>query len=84
MISTPFLAAAVGLAAGLTGLTAPLANPAHADTRNAGAQLNPIATLDSLATTGIPEHHKHRVPRVSQQLGQLDHINHLSRLPGHR
>ncbi|MGW1952653.1 hypothetical protein ACWCPI_07780 [Streptomyces sp. NPDC001920] len=80
MISTPILAAAVGLAAGLTGLTAPLAAPAHADTRNAGPQLNPITALDSLATTGIPEQHKHRVPRVSQQLGHLDHINQLNRL----
>lgn len=77
MISTRRIAAAVGLAAGITGLAAPLANAHHTDTRNAGQQLNPIATLDQLAQTGIPEQHKHRVPRVSQQLSHLDRINEL-------
>ncbi|MEY9996719.1 hypothetical protein ABIE67_008751 [Streptomyces sp. V4I8] len=79
MISTRRIVAAVGLAAGLTGLAAPLADAAETDTRNAGP-LNPVATLDSLAMTGIPAQHQHRVPRVSQQLGHLDHVKGLSQL----
>ncbi|WP_128436544.1 hypothetical protein [Streptomyces cyaneus] len=87
MISTRRIVAAVGLAAGITGLTVPMANAADVDAaprnaapRNAGS-LNPVATLDSLAMTGIPEQHKHRVPRVSQQLGHLNHLNGLKQLP---
>ncbi|SDO75047.1 hypothetical protein SAMN04487981_1138 [Streptomyces sp. cf386] len=78
MISTRRIAAAVGLAVGITGLAAPLANAHPVDTRNAGTPLNPITTLDSLATTGIPAQHQNRVPRVSQQLGHLDRINALN------
>ncbi|NUP14708.1 MAG: hypothetical protein HOZ81_01080 [Streptomyces sp.] len=82
MISTRRIAAAVGLAAGLTGLAAPLANAHPADTRTAGPRLNPITTLDQLAQTGIPEQHKHRVPRVSQQLGgPLNQIKGLAPAP---
>ncbi|MFI7413811.1 hypothetical protein ACIBU0_34650 [Streptomyces sp. NPDC049627] len=77
MMSTRRIAAAVGLAAGLTGLAAPLANAHPADTRNAGPQLNPIATLDALAQSGIPEQQRHRVPRVSQQLGHLNQLGEL-------
>lgn len=80
MTSTRRILAAVGLAAGITGLTAPLAGAADLPAPNAGA-LNPIGTLDSLATTGIPEQHKHKVPRVSQQLGHLNHLNNLNQLP---
>ncbi|MDF3146995.1 MULTISPECIES: hypothetical protein [unclassified Streptomyces] len=80
MISTRRIVAAVGLAAGITGLTVPMANAADVDARNAGS-LNPVATLDSLAATGIPEEHKHRVPRVSQHLGHLNHLNGLKQLP---
>lgn len=64
----------------MTGLTAPLADAVEVPAPNAGP-LNPISTLDSLAATGIPEQHKHRVPRVSQQLGNLNRINNLNQLP---
>ncbi|MDO0909552.1 hypothetical protein QQM39_01345 [Streptomyces sp. DT2A-34] len=85
MISTRRIVAAVGLAAGITGLTVPMANAADVNAPKAAApkagSLNPVATLDSLATTGIPEEHKHRVPRVTQHLGHLNHLNGLKQLP---
>ncbi|WP_369174712.1 hypothetical protein AB5J49_45390 [Streptomyces sp. R28] len=80
MISTRRIVAAVGLAAGITGLTVPMANAADVGAPKAGS-LNPIATLDSLAQTGIPEEHRQRVPRVSQHLGHLNHLNGLKQLP---
>lgn len=79
MISTRRIVAAVGLAAGLTALTAPTAEAADVDAPIAG-RIDPVGTLDSLAASGIPERHKHRVPRVSQQLGHLDHVKGLSQL----
>ncbi|KUO02875.1 hypothetical protein [Streptomyces caeruleatus] len=79
MISTRRIVAAVGLAAGLTGLTAPMARAAEVDAPIAG-RIDPVNTLDSLAATGIPERHKHRVPPVSQHLGHLDQVKGLGRL----
>jgi hypothetical protein len=79
MISTRRIVAAVGLAAGITGLAAPLAGAAEADAQNVGKP-NPISTLDSLTASDIPEQHKHRIPRVSQQLTQLNRLNDLNQL----
>ncbi|MFE7271618.1 hypothetical protein [Streptomyces sp. NPDC057623] len=79
MISTRRIVAAVGLAAGLTALTAPTADASGGDTPIAG-RLDPVTTLDSLAATGIPERHKHRVPPVSQHLNHLDQVKSLGRL----
>jgi hypothetical protein len=75
MISTRRIVAAVGLAVGVTGLTAPLANAA--DAPDAG-QLNPIAVIDSLAVSDIPAEHQDEVPRVSEQLAGLNQVNKLT------
>jgi len=79
MISTRRIVAAVGLAVGVTGLTAPLANAADAAAPNAG-QLNPIAVIDSLATSDIPAEHKGEIPPVSRQLAGLNRVNDLNQL----
>ncbi|MFF7640569.1 hypothetical protein [Streptomyces canus] len=79
MISTRRIVAAVGLAVGVTGLTAPLANAADAAAPNAG-QLNPIAVIDSLAMSDIPAEHKDEIPPVSRQLAGLNRVNDLNQL----
>ncbi len=43
-------------------------------------RIDPVGTLDSLAASGIPERHKHRVPPVSQHLGHLDQVKGLNGL----
>ncbi|MET7689414.1 hypothetical protein ABZT06_15805 [Streptomyces sp. NPDC005483] len=79
MISTRRTVAAVGLAVGVTGLTAPLANAADAAAPDAGA-LNPIAVIDSLATSDIPAEHKAEIPPVSRQPAGLNRVNDLNQL----
>jgi hypothetical protein len=78
MISTRRIVAAVGLAVGVTGLTAPLATAADAATSDAG--LNPIAVLDSLASSDIPAEHRDEIPPVSRQLAGLNRVNDLNQL----
>jgi len=62
MISTRRIVTAVGLAAGLTGLVAPLAHADEAAVANAavpGADLlNPITTVDALSATAVPVERK--------------------------
>ena len=77
MISTRRIVAAVGLAVGVTGLTAPLANAADAGGPDAG-QLNPIAVIDSLAASDIPAEHRDEIPPVSEQLAALNQVNKLT------
>ncbi|WP_369031049.1 MULTISPECIES: hypothetical protein [Streptomyces] len=79
MISTRRIAAAVGLAVGVTGLAAPLAGAAPAADQNAG-KLNPIAQLDSLAVSEIPAQYHDDLPRVSTQLSSLNRLNDLQQL----
>ncbi|GAA3984290.1 hypothetical protein OG252_06920 [Streptomyces sp. NBC_01352] len=79
MISTRRIVAAVGLAVGVTGLAAPLANAADAAAPGTG-QLNPIATLDSLVVSDLPAEHKGEVPRISEQLAALNRVNELNKL----
>ncbi|MER6130287.1 hypothetical protein ABT173_48665 [Streptomyces sp. NPDC001795] len=79
MISTRRIVAAVGLAVGVTGLAAPLANASTADVRDAGKP-NPVALLDSLARSDIPAQHKDEVPRPSSQLAGLNHLRDLNQL----
>lgn len=79
MISTRRIAAAVGLAVGVTGLAAPLASAAPAADQNAG-KLNPIAQLDSLAVSEIPAQYHNDLPRVSSQLSSLNRLNDLQQL----
>ncbi|MEI5523109.1 hypothetical protein WB401_04845 [Streptomyces brasiliscabiei] len=77
MISTRRIVAAVGLAAAVTGLAAPMAN---ADATAEATGLNPITTLDSLAVSDLPEEHKAALPRPSQQLRSLNQVHELNRL----
>jgi hypothetical protein len=79
MISTRRIVAAVGLAAGITGLAAPLASAAPAGVQETG-KISPLATLDSLAASEIPPEHRQEVPRVSEQLHGLSRLHELSQL----
>ncbi|MFF6782949.1 hypothetical protein [Streptomyces sp. NPDC012510] len=77
MISTRRIVAAVGLAVGVTGLAAPMAN---ADATAEATKLSPMATLDSLTVGDLPEEHRAAVPRPSQQLKSLSQVRELNRL----
>ncbi|WP_316754271.1 hypothetical protein [Streptomyces herbicida] len=79
MISTRRIVAAVGLAAGVTGLAAPLANAADASAPDNG-KINSIAMLDSLAVSDIPAEHRGEIPRVSDQLHSMNRLNDLNQL----
>jgi hypothetical protein len=79
MISTRRIVAALGLAAGVTGLAAPLANAADAAASHPG-RINPMATLDSLAVSGIPAQQQAQVPRVSEQMRSLNQVGQVNRL----
>lgn len=79
MISTRRIVAAVGLAVGVTGLAAPLANAAEAPAFQDG-KVSPVALLDSLAVSDVPAEHKAEIPRVANQLKALNHLNDLSQL----
>ncbi|MFC9927630.1 hypothetical protein [Streptomyces sp. NPDC127190] len=75
MMSTRRIVAALGLAAGVTGLAAPLAQAAPDS-----GQINPMAVLDSLTVSDIPAQHKAEVPRVSEQVRPLNQLSELNRL----
>ncbi|MGW2485943.1 hypothetical protein ACWCV9_01820 [Streptomyces sp. NPDC001606] len=77
MMSTRRIVAALGLAAGVTGLAAPLAQAASAPD---SGQINPMAVLDSLTVSDIPAQHKAEVPRVSEQVRPLNQLSELNRL----
>ncbi|OQR60399.1 hypothetical protein B6E66_30155 [Streptomyces maremycinicus] len=77
MISTRRIAAIAALAAGVTGLAAPLASAAEAP---AGGQINPMTALDSLAASQIPEEYRADLPPVSRQLGELNKVSELEKL----
>ncbi|MGW1592108.1 hypothetical protein [Streptomyces sp. NPDC002386] len=73
MISTRRIVAAVGLAAGFAGLAAPMASAAGNSAAETG-RISPMATLDSLATTGLPADQEGQIPKVSEQLGGLNQL----------
>ncbi|MFJ1807240.1 MULTISPECIES: hypothetical protein [unclassified Streptomyces] len=77
MISTRRIAALAVLAAGVTGLAAPMANAADAPTTG---RLNPMTVLDSLVAAQIPADHRAELPPVSGQLGELNKVTQLDRL----
>jgi hypothetical protein len=79
MISTRRIVAAVGLAVGVTGLAAPMANAAEAGASNTG-QINPMTTLDSLAVSDIPAEHRAEMPSVTEQVRGLNQLRDLNRL----
>lgn len=68
--------AAVTLAAGITGLAAPLASAAPAVDPDAG-KVNPISTLDTLVLSDIPKEHQAGYPKISEQAHQLQNLNQL-------
>ncbi|MFF3964342.1 hypothetical protein ACFYZI_22630 [Streptomyces griseorubiginosus] len=79
MISTRRIVAAIGLAVGVTGLAAPLANAAGAAAQDA-SPLSPMATLDSLAVSEIPAEHRAQLPKVSEQLNRANDLYRLNEL----
>ncbi|WP_225828890.1 hypothetical protein [Streptomyces naphthomycinicus] len=79
MIPTRRIVAALGLAAGVTGLAAPLANAAEASAPDTG-RISPMAALDSLAAGDIPARYRGQVPTVSEQTRALDRVHELDRL----
>lgn len=79
MISTRRIVAVVGLAVGVTGLAAPLANAAEAAVPDA-SPLSPMAMLDSLAVSDIPAEHQARMPKVSEQLNKANDLYRLNEL----
>ncbi|MEG3627780.1 hypothetical protein [Streptomyces poriticola] len=85
MMSTRRIAAAVGLAAGITGLAAPLASAADAGAREAvglSQGLSPMKTLDSLALGDIPAEHRGEILQPSAQLNRLNDLNQLRQVTG--
>ena len=79
MISTRRIVAALGLAAGVTGLAAPLAHAADASPAHTG-RLNPMTVLDTLTAGDLPAEQQARMPRVSEQLKSLNQVSDLNRL----
>ncbi|MFF0850569.1 hypothetical protein ACFYVM_05860 [Streptomyces sp. NPDC003280] len=73
MISTRRIVTAVGLAAGVLGLAAPMAVAAGTAAPESG-RLDPVTALDSLADTGLPAEQRDQVPAVSEQLGGLNQL----------
>ncbi|MFJ7768477.1 hypothetical protein ACIQ1J_08710 [Streptomyces sp. NPDC097107] len=81
MISTRRIVAAVGLAAGVTGLAAPTASAA--ETGALGTEkLSVTQTLDSLAVSDMPAEDRARMPRPSQQLNRLQDLQQLQHVTG--
>ncbi|MEU9265071.1 hypothetical protein AB0E04_06385 [Streptomyces sp. NPDC048251] len=77
MISTRRIAALAALAAGVTGLAAPMASAAEAP---ATGKINPMTVLDSLAASQIPAEYRADLPPVSTQLRELGKVNQLDNL----
>lgn len=56
-----------------------MASAATPEAPDAG-RLNPITQLDTLAASGLPAEHQAELPRVSNQLAGLNHLNDLNQL----
>ncbi|MEU1050818.1 hypothetical protein ABZ400_37605 [Streptomyces sp. NPDC005897] len=81
MISTRRIVAVVGLAAGVTGLAAPMASAA--DRGALGTEkLSVTSTLDSLAVNDMPAEDRARMPLPSQQLNRLQDLQQLQQVTG--
>ena len=81
MISTRRIVAAVGLAAGITALAAPMASASDSAISNRdGSELNPLTLVDSLATTGVPADRQAEMPRPSEQLDRLNNLHQLDQV----
>ena len=79
MISTRRIVAAVGLAVGVTGLAAPLANAADASAQHPGT-LTALGVLDSLARSDLPPQYQDRIPTVAEQVQGLNGVQRLGEL----
>lgn len=79
MISTRRIVAAVGLAVGVTGLAAPLANAADASPQHPG-KLTALGVLDSVATSDVPAKYRGKMPKVSEQVQGLNGVHKLGEL----
>ncbi|MET9075159.1 hypothetical protein [Streptomyces sp. NPDC004232] len=79
MISSRRIVAALGLAAGITGLAVPTANAAPTGAPHK-ALLNPMTTLDAIAVSDIPAAHRKEVPKVSEQMRALNRVDQLNKL----
>ncbi|MEJ1201267.1 MULTISPECIES: hypothetical protein [unclassified Streptomyces] len=81
MISTRRIVAAVGLAAGVTGLAAPMASAAEGGALGMD-KLSVTQTLDSLAVGDMPAEDRAQLPRPSQQLNRLNDLEQLQQVTG--
>ncbi|MFB8774843.1 hypothetical protein [Streptomyces broussonetiae] len=79
MISTRRIVAAVGLAAGVAGLAAPMAGAAEAGAKGTG-KLSPLAVVDSLQVKDMPTRYRDALPLPSQQVNQLNRLKELNQL----
>ncbi|MFF5139817.1 hypothetical protein ACFY6U_08810 [Streptomyces sp. NPDC013157] len=79
MISTRRIVAAVGLAVGVTGLAAPLANAADASAQHPG-KLTALGVLDSVSRSDVPAEYRGRMPKVSEQVQGLNGLHKLGEL----
>ncbi|MER5194256.1 hypothetical protein ACWD3J_09525 [Streptomyces sp. NPDC002755] len=77
MISTRRIAALAALAAGVTGLAAPMASAAEAP---ATGKINPLTALDSLAMSQIPAEYRSDLPPVSRQLSEVKNVSRIEQL----
>ncbi|MFI6941491.1 hypothetical protein ACIBI4_19620 [Streptomyces sp. NPDC050418] len=75
MINAKRMFSAAVLAVGVTGLTASAAAAAPVD---GPAALSVNDTLDTVATSSVPEEHRDEVPAVSDQLGKLNELRQLT------
>ncbi|MFD5269587.1 hypothetical protein [Streptomyces sp. NPDC058335] len=77
MISTRRIVAVAALAAGVTGLAAPLASAAEVP---AAGKLNPLSALDSFAEAQVPAERRGELPSVTEQVNQLNNVKRLQQL----
>ncbi|NBE54796.1 hypothetical protein [Streptomyces boluensis] len=73
MIEAKRILAVVALAAGATGLAAPMAAAAEGPT-----PVSVNGTLDNLAMSSVGPEHRDEVPTVSGQLGKLNELRQLT------
>ncbi|GGX88150.1 hypothetical protein GCM10010358_47770 [Streptomyces minutiscleroticus] len=79
MISTRRIAAAVGLAAGLTVLAVPTASAAVPAIGGMGP-IDADDTLNAVTRAGLPAEQQSAVPTVTDQLTGLQQLNNLNQL----
>lgn len=79
VISTRRISSVLAVAAAFSCLGG-AATTAVAATGPLGPPINPVAELDALTTTGIPEESRDRFPGISGQLGGLNRLNDLNQI----